>query len=112
MHKDINRRANLLPDDRHRQIGSTEYHRFQTADHIPGTVRMPRAEAAVMAGIHRLKHIEAFRAPNLAHHNAVRPHPQRGTDQITDTDLPPAFRIRISRLQRNEIRYGDDLQLG
>ncbi|MNC48736.1 hypothetical protein D3C75_978690 [compost metagenome] len=112
MHKDIDRRADLLPDYGYREISCAKHHRLQAADHIPRAVRVPCGQASRMAGVHRLQHIQAFGSPDLTDHDTVRPHPQGRADQITDCDLPASLRVSVPRLQGDEVRHGDNLQLG
>ena len=52
---------------------------------------MDRGETAFVACIHRLQHIERFRAAAFADDDAVRPHTQGVFHQVTRGDLALAF---------------------
>ena len=47
-----------------------------------GVVGVDRRHRAVVAGVHRLKHVERFAGANLADDDPVGPHAQRVLDQV------------------------------
>src|SRR2546430_5276052 len=48
---------------------------------------MKRAHRTVVAGVHRLQHVERLSAAHLADDDAVRPHAQRVAHEVADGDL-------------------------
>src|SRR5579871_4448090 len=54
---------------------------------------MARGHRPVMAGVHRLQHIERFRAADLAENDAVGAHAQRIAQQVAHGDLAAALEI-------------------
>ena len=62
-------------------------------DRVARRVRVQRGERAVVAGVHRLEHVERFAAAALADDDAVRPHAQRVADEVADRDSPVAFDV-------------------
>ncbi|MNH31356.1 hypothetical protein D3C79_917130 [compost metagenome] len=65
-----------------------------------------------MSGIERLEHIERFSAAHLSDYNPIRPHSQRGSDKIPNSNFALALRIGVARFHRYQIRYSPNLQLG
>ena len=72
---------------------------------------MAGGKASVMAGIHRLQHIQCLFTADLPHHNAVRPHSQGSLDQVTDCYFNGFLRIGFFCLHAYQVRYILDLQL-
>ena len=64
-----------------------------------------------MPGIHGLKHVQCFSASHLSYHDPLRPHTQRGFDQIPDRHRPASRGVRIPRLHPYQIVDPLDLQL-
>jgi len=64
---------------------------------------MDSGERAIMAGIHRLQHVQGFAAANLTNDDAVGSHSQGIFDQMSDRDLPRSVGIRRFRLQPNSM---------
>src|SRR5690606_13826206 len=59
---------------------------------------------SVVAGVHRLKEIEDFRAAYFTNDNAFRPHAQTVLHQITHRDLALAFKIRRAGFEAHDMR--------
>ena len=59
---------------------------------------------AVMAGVHRLQHVERFFAAALADDDAVGAHTQRVLQQIAHGDLAVAFEVGRARLEPDDMR--------
>ena len=78
---------------------------------IARAVGMDRRHRSLVAGGHRLQHVEGFLAANLADDDAVRPHAQRVLDELALPDLAAALDAGRSRLQAAHVRLLQ-LQLG
>ena len=72
---------------------------------------MDGAHAAVVAGVHRLQHVEGLGAAALAEDDAVGPHAQRVADQVALGDLAAALQVGRPGLQPDDMRLLQ-LQLG
>ena len=60
---------------------------------------MHRRERAVVAGVHRLEHVERLGAANLADDDPVGPHAQAVPDEVADRHLALALDVRRAGLQ-------------
>ena len=56
-----------------------------------------------MASIHRLKHVERLTTAALAHHNSIRTHAKRISDELPDSDLTAPLLVGRSGLERNDV---------
>ena len=79
----VDRRGDLLPDRalRNIQVGH-RHHRVEAIERVARAVGVDRRQAAVVAGVHRLQHVERFFAADLADDDAVGPHTQRVDHQL------------------------------
>ena len=78
MHDQVDRADDLLADGAHRQLERPHLHHVLDAgQRIARGVGVDRAHRAVMAGVHRLQHVERFRPAHLADDDAIGPHAQR-----------------------------------
>ena len=112
LHDQVDCGSDLFPDRPHRQIHPRhQHHRFQAAQHIARCIGVPGGKRTVMAGVHRLQHIQRLTATHLADHDSVRPHPQRVPNQVTHGH--GAFSLNIGRpgLQRHDM-FLTQLQFG
>ena len=64
---------------------------------------MQRRDRSLVAGVHRLQHVEALGATNLTDDDPVGTHAQRVADEIADRDLAAALDIRRSRLEPHDM---------
>ena len=64
---------------------------------------MDGGDRTVMAGGHRLQHVEDFCAADLADDDSVRAHAQTVLDQVALRDLAAAFKIRRPRLEPHDV---------
>src|SRR5215813_10354722 len=101
----VDRRADLLThgtrrdrDTRHLQ------HHLESADAVPGGVRVHGGDGPIVPSVHRLEHIEDLGAADLAHDDAVRPHAEAVPDQVTLGDLTAPLDVRRPRLQPTHVR--------
>ena len=76
-----------------------------------GRVRVAGRERAVVAGGHRLEHVQRLARTTLADDDPVGPHVQRVAEQVADRDLALALEVRRPRLERDDVRLAE-LQLG
>ena len=76
-----------------------------------GRVGVRGRERAVVAGVHRLQHVERLAAAALADDDAVGPHAQRVAHEVADRVLALALHVRRARLERDDVRLLE-LQLG
>ena len=83
--------------------GTTQGKLRQAPQRILGAVGMNGRKRSAMAGIERVKEDTRFRSTYLPYNNPVRPVPQRGFEQVCESDLT---------LVRIELGFGgDDMQL-
>ena len=68
-----------------------------------GRVGVDGGQRPVVAGVHRLEHVEGLAAADLADHDPVRPHAQRVAHQVADGDLALALDVRRPALQPHHV---------
>ena len=66
-------------------------------------VGVDRGHRAVVAGVHRLQHVERLAGANLADDDPVGPHAQRVLDQVALGDLALALDVRRPRFQPDDM---------
>ncbi len=103
LHDQVDGRGNLAVDRKHRQIGGHQHQHLHAFDHFLGTVGVDRGEAAVVAGVHRLEHVEGFAATALADNNPVGPHPQGVANQVANRVLARALHVGQFRFQADHV---------
>lgn len=64
---------------------------------------MHRRQRPLMAGIHRLKHVERLTATALTDDDAVGPHTQRVAHQVADHHLPATLDVGRAGLKPNGV---------
>src|SRR5215207_2029223 len=74
------------------QIGH-QHHVLDAADGVAGGVGVNRRQRAIVAGVHRLQHVERLTAAALADDDAVGTHAQRVFDQIPLGNQPLTFDV-------------------
>ena len=78
----------LLTDRSHREVDARHQdHALDPGDRVARRVRVAGAERAVVAGVHRLQHVQRLGAAHLADDDPVGSHAQRVADQFADRDL-------------------------
>ena len=70
------------------------------ARRVPRGVRVDRRQRAIVAGVHRLEHVQRLGAANLADDDPVGTHAQGVADQVADAYLALALDVRRARLER------------
>ncbi len=86
-------------------------HRLEARQRVARRVGVHGRQAAVVAGVHRLQHVERLAAAALADHDAVGPHAQRVAHQVADRDRALALDVRRPRLEPDHVLLRQ-LQLG
>ena len=104
MDDQVERRRDLLPDRPHRQVEpGHQHHRLDTRERVARRVRVDRRERAVVAGVHRLEHVERLGAAHLADDDPVGPHAERVADELADRDLALALDVLRARLEPEHV---------
>ena len=70
---------------------------------VTGRVRVDRGQRSVVAGVHRLEHVERLGAANLADDDPVGPHPECVANEVANAHLALAFHVRRARLERDDV---------
>ena len=76
-----------------------------------GRVRVAGRQRAVVAGRHRLEHVQRLAGAALADDDPVGPHVHRVAQQVADRDLALALEVRRARLERDDVLLAE-LELG
>ena len=112
LHDQVDGRGDLLADRPQRQVHAGHQHqRLQPGDAVARRVGVQGGERAVVAGVHRLQHVERLAAAALADDDPVGPHAQGVAHQVADGDLARALDVGRPRLQRDDVLLLE-LQLG
>src|SRR5207247_9402214 len=77
--------------------------RLEPRDRVAWIVGVKRAHGSVVAGVHRLEHVEGLAAANFAHDDPVRPHAQRVAHQVTDHDLASPLDVGRFRFETDHV---------
>ena len=64
-------------------------------------------ERTIVSRIHGLEHVEGLTAADLTHDDAIRSHPERVANQISDRDLAATLDGRRSGLQTYDVWLGE-----
>ena len=92
---DVDRGRDLIADMGRRQVDVRHHrHRLETPQQVPRRVRVRGGERSLVAGVHRLEHVEGLAAADLADDDPVRSHPQGVAHQLANRHLAPAFDVR------------------
>ena len=68
-----------------------------------GRVGVDGRQRALVAGVHRLEHVERLGAADLADDDPVGPHAQRVADELADRDLAVALDVLRARLEAEDV---------
>src|SRR5207302_1697692 len=102
----------LFADGLEGQIGTThDDHGLDPVDRVLWAVGVHGCHAAVVAGVHRLEHVERFGGAAFADDDPVGPHPQGVDDQVPDGDGAATFHVRAAGFQGDQVALAE-LQLG
>ena len=95
LHDQVERADDLRADGPRRQVDMRHLHHVLDAgQRVARGVGVHRGHRAVMAGVHRLQHVERLGAAHLADDDAVGAHAQRVAQQVALGDLaacPPGW---------------------
>ena len=96
--------GDLLPDGALGQIEVRHrHHRVEAIERVARAVGVDRRQAAVVAGVHRLQHVERFVAPDLADDDAIRTHTQGVDHEVALPDRALAFDVGRPRLEPDDV---------
>ena len=112
VHDQIQRARHLSADGLQRQVvAGHQHHRLDARERVAGAVGVDGRERAVVAGVHRLEHVQRLGATHLADDDPVGPHAQRVPHQLADGDLTLALDVVRARLEPQHVTLVQ-LQLG
>ena len=101
---ELNRRRDLLA---HRALGQVRRahrdHRFDTGQRVARRVGVDGGQRSVVAGVHRLQHVERFLAADLADDDAIGAHTQGVDHQLPLADRALAFDVRRPRFEPRHV---------
>ena len=104
LHDDVDGRGDLLA---HGAVGDVQVrhrdHRVETIQRVARAVGVDRRQAAVVAGVHRLEHVQRFLAADLADDDAVGTHTEGVDHQLPLPDGALAFDVRRPRLEPHRV---------
>ncbi len=101
---EVDRRGDLLADGARGQVeAGHEHQRLEARERVARRVGVQRGQRAVVAGVHRLEHVERLAAAALADDDAVGPHAQRVDHQLADGDFALALDARRLALERDDV---------
>ena len=113
VHDHVERGRHLLPDRPDRQLDAAhQRHRLDPGERVARAVRVDGRERAVVAGVHRLEHVERLGATRLTDDHPVGPHAQRVAHELADLDLALALDVRRTRLERADVLLREPELLG
>ena len=96
--------CDLLADRLDRQLDAGHQHEhLEPVQRVTRRVRVDRRERSVVAGVHRLEHVERLGAADLADDDPVGPHAERVANEVADADLALALDVRRTRLERDDV---------
>ena len=79
------------------------YHIFESREGVARIIGVTCCHRSVVTGIHRLQHIESFRAAALSYDDAVRAHSQGIDYEVAYSNSPLSFDVGGSGFQPAEI---------
>src|SRR5207245_3659253 len=93
LHDEVDRARDLLPDCAHGEVDAGHQdQRLETRESVTRAVGMKRRHRTVVAGVHRLQHVERFAATTLTDHDALGAHTERVDDEALDWGIALAVR--------------------
>ena len=108
----VDRAGDLLADCLEGQVQTGhEHQRFEPREGLARAVRMDGGQRAVVAGVHRLEHVERLTATALSNDDAIGTHAQRVDDQLADRDAALAVDVGRTSLETADMLLVQ-LQLG
>ena len=108
----VDRGGHLLADRPDRQVhAGHQHHGLEAGQGVARTVGVHRGDRAVVAGVHRLQHVEGRGVADLTDDDAVGAHAQRVPHQVADLDLALALDVGRAGLEPQHVVLVQ-LQLG
>ena len=102
VHHEIDRAGDLAADGFPGHVsGAHQDHVFDAGERVARGIGVHGGHRSIMAGVHRLQHVEGFRAADLAYDDPVRTHPQRVAHERALIDLPAPLDIRRPGFKRD-----------
>ena len=109
---EVDRRGDLLADGAQRHlVAGHEDHRLEAPEHVGRAVGVAGRQRAVLAGGHRLEHVQRFARAALADDDPVGAHVEGVAQEVADGDLAVALEVRWARLEGDDVLLAE-LQLG
>src|SRR6266496_108175 len=100
----VERPGDRLPDQRLRHLNATHAdHRLDTRQRVARGVRVYGRHRPLMAGVHRLQHVQHLAAAALTDDDAVGTHTKRVLDEIARDHLALALDVRGTRLEAHDV---------
>ena len=100
----VERAGHLLADGAHRQVDAGhEHHGLEAGERVARGVGVHRGDRPVVAGVHRLEHVERGAVTDLTDDDAVGAHTQRVLHQVADLDLAATLDVRRARLEPQHV---------
>src|SRR5262249_40411530 len=105
MYDKVNGAADLHADRAQGQVQIGHHdHVLEAVERVPRRIRMDGRHRTVMAGVHRLQHVEGFGAANLADDDTVRARAQRVAHELALRHRADAFDIGRAGLHLHDMR--------
>ena len=100
----VDGRGDLLAHGALRQLqAGHRHHRVEAVERVARAVGVDRRQAAVVAGVHGLQHVQRLGAADLADDDAIGPHAQRVDDQVALLDRALALDVRRPGLEADDV---------
>src|SRR5579875_389082 len=101
---DVERGGHLLPDGAHGELESRHQgHRLQPGQGVPGAVGVHGSQRTLVAGVHRLEHVQRLTGADLTDDDPVRAHPQGVPHEVPDGHLPSPLRVGRTGLEAEDV---------
>ena len=108
----VDRRGDLVADRAEGQlVAGHQDHRLEPSQHVRRRVRVTGRERPVLAGRHRLEHVQRLARATLPDDDPVGPHVEGIAEQVADGDLALTLDVRRPGLELDHVRLAQ-LELG
>ena len=112
MHHGVDCSRDVLVHGRQRPVAHLLQHqRRQALERVDGAVGMHGGQRTVVAGVERLQQVHGLVAADLADHQPVGAHAQRGAQQVRQGDLANTVRCGVAGFQPHDVLVSE-AQLG
>jgi hypothetical protein len=104
VHDQVERGGHLLTNGSNRKIeAGHQGHGLDAGQGVARAVRVDSGDRAVVAGVHRLEHVERLARAALTDDDAVGAHAEAVAHEVTDGDLASTFDVRRARFEREHV---------